>query len=158
VPDPVALKVEGAPQRSARIKFHPDVDMGSRTIETSGDFFIPRDDLNAMAEGSTFRLMELYNVELLSKGAKPEARFAGDALIQDTRKVQWVTADHSEVRVLVPGELFGANGEFDKNSLPEVKGYGERAIDAVKVGDIVQFPRFGFSRLDSPRTFILAHR
>ena len=111
-----------------------------------------------MAPRTTFRLMELYNVELLSKGSHPRARYAGDTLIQDTRKVQWVTDDHAEARVLVPEELFNEEGVFNKQSLPETNGYGERAMDGVKVGDIVQLPRFGFCRLYSPGTFILAHR
>ncbi|HYB45036.1 MAG TPA: glutamate--tRNA ligase [Nitrososphaerales archaeon] len=158
VPNPVRLAVEGAPARRASIRFHPDVDMGSRTIDTSGDFYIPRDDLKVMPEGTTFRLMDLYNVELLSKGNEAKAKYAGDTLIQDTRKVQWVTEDHAEVKVVIPGELFDAEGQFDKASLSEARGFGERAIGSVRIGEIVQLPRFGFCRLDSPGTFILAHR
>jgi glutamyl-tRNA synthetase len=158
VPDPALLKVDGAPSREVTVKFHPETDLGARTIKTSGEFFVPRSDLEALRKGSVFRLMELYNVELTSDGSIPRAKYAGDALLQDTRKVQWVTEDHLEVKVLEPGPLFDDSGEFNPKSLGEVRGYAEPAVSMLKVGEIVQFPRFGFSRLDSPGTFVLAHR
>ncbi len=158
VPDPVRLKVEAAPRKLATLRFHPEADMGSRTIQTAGDFYVPSDDLEAIAEGETFRMMDLYNVKLLAKGSSPKAKYVGDEMILDTRKVQWVTDDHAEAKVQVPGELFDSRGEFNKDSLTETKGYGERAIESLKTGDIVQFPRFGFCRVDSPLSLILAHR
>ena len=157
VPDPVKVSVEGAPRKRATIKFHPEFDMGSRTIETAGEFFIPRSDLDAMPEGTTFRLMELYNAKLISKGGVVRAKYAGEEMIPDTRKVQWVTEDHAERKVLEPGELFDASGAFNKDSLVELRGYGERAIENLKEGEIVQMPRFGFCRVDSSSTLILAH-
>ncbi|MDV3293529.1 MAG: glutamate--tRNA ligase, partial [Nitrososphaerales archaeon] len=105
VPNPVRLPVEAAPRRKAVIRSHPEADMGSRVIETSGEFFVPADDLSNMPKGSVFRLMDLYNVELVKAGERPEARYVGDQVIQDTRKLQWTTPDHAETRVLVPDVL-----------------------------------------------------
>ncbi|MDV3243612.1 MAG: glutamate--tRNA ligase [Nitrososphaerales archaeon] len=158
VPDPVSLTVEGAPAKKTVIRFHPQADMGSRSIETSGDFFVPREDVNAMIEGEVFRLMDLYNVQLVKAGERPEARYSGDPVIQDTRKLQWTTPDHAETRVLVPDVLYLEDGKFNKESLQEVTGFAEPAISTVKVGEVVQFPRFGFCRLDSPGTMILTHK
>jgi glutamyl-tRNA synthetase len=158
VPDPVGLTVEGAPAKRASIPFHPEADLGAREVETSGEFFVPRDDVNAMTNGTLFRLMELYNVELISKGDNPRARFAGDALVQDTRKVQWVTQDKVDVQVTEPGLLYGDDGKFNQSSLKIVNGYAERAVSNLKPGEVVQFPRFGFCRLDSPCAFVMAHK
>ena len=37
----------------------------------------------------------------------------------------------------------------------EVTGYVEPSVSMLKTGEIVQFPRFGFCRLDSPGRFIM---
>ncbi|HME19195.1 MAG TPA: glutamate--tRNA ligase [Nitrososphaerales archaeon] len=158
VPNPVGLKVEGAPSRRVAIPFHPDKDLGSRTIETGDEFYVPSDDLTAIKKGAVFRLMDLYNVELVSGGKSPVAKYAGDKLLPDTKKLQWVTPSHANVMVLVPDLLYDDDGEFNKESLKETAGFAEESVSALKVGDIVQFPRFGFCRLDSPGSFILAHR
>ncbi len=158
VPNPLELGVEGAPRRKAVLRFHPESDMGSREIETSGEFFVPAEDMKMMQKGSVFRLMDLYNVELVKTGERPEARYVDDKVIQDTRKLQWTTPDHVGTKVLVPDVLYLEDGTFNKSSLTEVTGFAEAAISTLKGGEIVQFPRFGFCRLDSPGTMILAHK
>jgi glutamyl-tRNA synthetase len=155
VPDPVLLKVEGAPKRRAVLPFHPQNDLGERTIQTEGEFYLASGDIGQMKKGSSFRLMDLYNVEVTTEGTKPKARYVGDEVIPNSRKFQWVTPSHSKVSVIVPGLLFLEGDEFNKASLVEVSGFVEEAAKSVKVGDIVQFPRFGFARLDSPGRFIL---
>ena len=158
VPDPVKLNVDGAPKRVVRIPFHPEKDLGERTIETAGEFYVPSADIAAMKKGTTFRLMDLFNVELALGGKNPKARYAGEDLVPESKKLQWVTASHEDITVLVPALLYNDDGQFNKDSLKEVMGFGERSVTSLKVGDIVQFPRFGFCRLDSSASFILAHR
>ena len=157
VPDPVELRVDGAPTKSATIPYHPQADLGSRAIDTSGSFFLARGDIGAVKKGSVFRLMDLYNVELTSELPDPRAKYAGDELLEGTRKFQWVTPDHAEVKVLAPDALFDDKGEFNKESLKEIRGYAERAFSGLKTGDIVQFPRFGFCRVDGPGTCVLSN-
>ena len=156
VPDPTLLRVEGAPKRKATIPFHPQNDLGSRTIETADEFYLAPGDLRAVKKGDVFRLMDLYNVELTTGGPKPAAKYAGDELIQNTRKFQWVTQSHQAVTVTVPDVLFLEGDTFNEASLKEVHGYAEDSVSSLKVGDIVQFPRFGFCRLDSPGKLILS--
>jgi glutamyl-tRNA synthetase len=156
VPDPVKLTVEGAPGRRARIPFHPQNDLGSRTIDTAGEFYLAAGDLKGVNKGTVFRLMDLYNVELASAGPEPTAKFAGDEMVPNTRKFQWVTPDHQEVAVTVPDVLFLEGDQFNNDSLKEVSGFAEKSASALNAGDIVQFPRFGFARLDSPGRFILS--
>jgi glutamyl-tRNA synthetase len=155
VPDPVKLSVKGAPKRLAVIRFHPERELGAREIETSGRFFVPKSDLSTMKKGTTFRLMELYNVELTSAGAEPTAKYAGEKLVRGMKKLQWVTPEGVEVKVLEPGLLFNDDGTFNKDSLGEANGLAEAAFTSLKPGEIVQFPRFGFCRVDSARTCVL---
>ncbi len=156
VPDPISLTVEAAPERVATIPFHPQSDMGSRTINTAGEFFVSAGDLRSIGKGSVFRLMDLYNVRLASNGPKASGKYAGDEVIGNTRKFQWVTPVHEKIRVTVPGILFLEGDVYNKDSLKEVSGFAEESVSSLKVGDIVQFPRFGFARQDSPGEFILS--
>jgi len=158
VPDPIELSVEGAPKRKVTIPFHPEMELGEREIATSNTFFVPRSDLMTMKKGATFRLMELYDVELTSAGAEPKARYAGEELVREMKKFQWVTSEGVEVKVLEPGLLFNEEGTFNKDSLGEAKGLAEAAFASLKPGEIIQFPRFGFCRVDSARTCILTQR
>ena len=156
VPDPVKLAVGGAPKRTVAIPFHPQKDMGSRSVDTAGEFYVSEGDLRGMKAGTVFRLMDLYNVELTSPLPEAAAGYAGDELMADTRKLQWVTGRHHEVKVSVPGPLFLEGDVFNEDSLKEVSGFAEEAASTLAPGDIVQFPRFGFCRLDSPGRFIMA--
>jgi glutamyl-tRNA synthetase len=156
VPDPVSMRVKDAPKRKATIPFHPQSDLGSRTVDTAGEFFVAAGDLNSMKKGSIFRLMDLYNVQVVSNGPKASGKYVGDEVIGNLRKFQWVTPAHASIRVTVPDVLFLEGGVYNKNSLKEVSGFAEEAVSSLKVGDIVQFPRFGFARLDSPGEFILS--
>ena len=158
VPDPVEIHVEGAPRKTVTIPFHPEVQLGQREIATSGRFFVPRSDLLSMKRGTTFRLMELYNVELTSAGTAPRTRYTGEELVREMKKLQWVTHESVEVGVLEPGPLFNDEGVFNKDSLGRAEGLAETAFTSLKSGEIVQFPRFGFCRVDSARTCILTQR
>jgi glutamyl-tRNA synthetase len=156
VPDPVPLTVEDAPKREATIPFHPQSDLGSRKVDTAGEFFVAAGDLRALEKGSVFRLMDLYNVRLVSNGPKASGKYAGDEVIGNLRKFQWVTPAHVKIKVTVPDVLFLEGDVYNTDSLKEVSGFAEESVSSLKVGDIVQFPRFGFARLDSPGEFILS--
>ncbi len=158
VPDPVELAVEGAPTKAVTIRFHPDAALGERAIRTSGRFLVPSADIGAMPLGTTFRLMELYNVELTRSGANPAGRYAGEELTRDTRKLQWVVPPGLPVKVLEPGLLFNEEGVFNKDSMLERQGVAEQSFEELKTGDIIQFPRVGFCRVDSAGTCILSQR
>jgi len=156
VPDPVPLAVENAPKRVATISFHPQRDMGSRVVETAGEFFVSAGDLRSVKEGSVFRLMDLYNVQVVSTGSRASGKYVGDEVTSNLRKFQWVTPAHVKIRVTVPDVLFLEGDVYNRDSLKEVFGFAEESVSSLKVGDIVQFPRFGFARLDSAGEFILS--
>lgn len=159
VPQPVRLFVEGAEEMSVAIKLHPEFNLGTRTITVSNEFYIPASDIRSIEVGEVFRLMELYNVKLLSKGDNyARAEFFSKELIHDMKKVQWVTNDNIPIKVLEPGVLFRDDGTFNYDSLREVRGYVEPYFRNLGIGEIVQFPRYGFCRIDSSDTCILAHR
>ena len=61
------------------------------------------------------------------------------------------------VEVLEPSELYNEDGTFNKDSLKTRLGVAERSFDDLKQGDIVQFLRYGFVRVDAPSRCVLTH-
>ena len=147
VPDPVKLVVKDAPKKTVKIPLHPDASMGDRTIHTASIFFIPRQDLQKMKTGDIFRLKGLYNVRIIHMGDYVQGMYAGEELLAESTKIQWTTDEYLRLNVIVPGFLFEEE-TFNPESLHELQGYSEKAVSTVSSGEIVQFERVGFVRLE----------
>ncbi|NYZ74127.1 glutamate--tRNA ligase [Candidatus Micrarchaeota archaeon] len=155
VPEPVELKVKGLEKKSITLKLHPKKDMGTRgsknsdamrELQVSDTIYIAKSDAGALKQGEIFRLKDLCNVKLVKKGKALSGELAPDSQVD--KKIQWVSDGKLECEVLVPKDLLDAKGEFNPKSLESVKGCCERSCASLAVGDIVQFERFGFCRLD----------
>jgi len=160
-PDPVKLIVEGAPEISVEIPYHPsNREMGFRRMKAGGEFYIAGADAEKMEIGSIYRLKHLMNFRVVEKrGGGVIAEFAGIEPVRDVQIIQWVPVDEAvEVRVIVPDVLY-LDDEVNPESLKIIEGVGEGAVEAVVVDEIVQFERFGFCRRDSAEelVFIKAH-
>ncbi|MCX6671415.1 MAG: glutamate--tRNA ligase family protein, partial [Euryarchaeota archaeon] len=151
VPDPVQLIVENAQKKTVKLHLHPDATMGDRTIHTASTFFIPRQDVQKMKVGDVFRLKGLYNVKITKLGDTVHGSYEGEELIAETAKIQWTTDDCIELTVFVPGLIFKGES-FNPDSLHEIQGYAEKAVAGVPSGEIVQFERVGFVRLEKQKT------
>lgn len=156
VPEPVRLTVEGGPSRVVELPYHPQADLGKRAISTRGEFYVSSGDMRNASPGTVFRLMDLYNVKVTEVGDAVKATYAGDEVLPGARKYQWVTGEHDDVQVTVPGELFLEGDVYNKDSLKEVAGFAEESASSLALGEVVQFPRFGFCRLDAPGRFIMS--
>jgi len=153
IPHPVLLSVENGKKQEIRIRLHPEKDFGLRKLEVENEFYIPLDDVRQMKEGETFRLKDLYNVQITKiNGNKVNGKYAGDDLIEKTKKIQWVPVKESiPARVLIPKEItIVENGEerFNENSLETVEGVCEKNCQNLKERTTIQFERFGFCTLD----------
>lgn len=143
VPDPVKLCVEDAPGLTVKLRLHPDVDYGFREIKTGTTFYIPKTDVQ-----DEFRLKDLFNVKITDRNDVLTGKFTGKGLRKELEKIQWVTDTNVDVTVLIPHELF-VDGEYNPESLETVTGLAEEAVKTLPVGEIVQFERFGFCRIDT---------
>jgi glutamyl-tRNA synthetase len=146
VGNPMELDISGLEPRDVSLKLHPKKDMGNRQLPVSGKVFIAGSDAAQLKEGETFRLKDLCNVKLVKKGKALAGGLMPDDMVD--RKLQWVSDRKLPCTVLVPKDLLGPDGKFDPESLGRVEGYCEPACGSLKPGDIVQFERFGFCRLD----------
>lgn len=154
VANPVKLLVEGVPELSeVRLRLHPsDVKRGERVVPLlrEGDVLtvhLASEDAANLREGEMFRLKDLMNVKLRSRGPPMEADFHSLELM-DVPKVQWVSAGAVGVEVIKPD----ASQEI---------GLAEPAVAGLQVGEVVQFERYGFVRIDAAEpklTTVYGHR
>ncbi len=150
VVNPVMLELNGLPERlrSVRLAYHPDNEaLGSRTIELGPEplVLVEKEDVS---EGAPIRLYGLANVRVEKAEEGLKATFLGSS-VQEARAagmriVHWVPAS-SEVTV----EMLVAEGD----TLKHVSGVGEPSLSTVRPGEIVQFMRHGFYKIDSAKVF-----
>ncbi len=156
VKNPVKIIVENAPKKKQKISLHPtNKELGFRTVETKNIFYIQKEDLETIDEGEIFRLKDLYNVKLLRKNDESIGEYAGEKLIQDSAKIQWTTDKYLPIKVYISHMLF-ENNKFNQNSLEKIEGFAEEALSDLKNGEIIQFERFGFVRIEKQNDEIKA--
>jgi len=157
VKDPVELVVDGVKKGEMKLKKHPTENLGERTLEITGKFFISKSDAEKLKKGDRFRLLDLCNVKLVEKGKTLRGEFLGNEGMEE-RKLHWVTDKHMKAEVLVPSELF-IEEKFNKESLRMDEGYCEQECRNLRKGSAIQFVRYGFCILDDEKTmqFILTN-
>ncbi|HTY89539.1 MAG TPA: glutamate--tRNA ligase [Methanocella sp.] len=147
VKDPVPLKVNGAPQTTARAPLHPlDHKRGFREICVcdNPELLVTLEDKEQINVGSILRLKDLYNVRVTSLDPL-EAEYIGNDLAvlkQGAKIIHWAPTNGFTVRVL------GPDGEFH--------GVAEQGIHD-ELNNVVQFERFAFCRIDSINGVIVAY-
>ena len=148
VKNPIKLVVKNAPDIKKTINLHPtDEKLGSRTIKTNDIFYVQKEDIDKLETGDIFRLKDLFNVKILSKNKTINGEYSGDKLITGSAKIQWTTDDYIKMNIFIPHLLFKKE-EFDPDSLEDVSGFAEKAIQNLSDAEVVQFERFGFVRIE----------
>jgi glutamyl-tRNA synthetase len=139
VENPVQIKVIGAPKKTVALSYFPSAKKGERAFETHEDFYISEDDFSALKPGEFYRLMDCVN---FTEQPEDEYHFQGEDIEtyrqKGNRILHFLPVEHAAVpvEVLMP----------DKDVK---RGLGEARVKDLAVGDIIQFERFGFCRLDS---------
>lgn len=147
--NPIRLLVYKTPKSyAARIRFHPSKpDMGYRTIPVDAEgglakLLICKEDVRLLEDRGMVRLMELFNIRLQKvSGDVVEAEFMSEGY-EEARKLKLPL-----IHWLPEGRVLEANVVMPDAS--ELKGFVEDNVSKVEVGEVVQFERFGFVRLDS---------
>ncbi len=156
--NPVKVIIDNVQERLiARLPMHPSYpERGYREIilePINGkiELFIGRTDYEKLDKGSVIRLMELVNIEVLSKDDVVMARIHSKDL-ESARKanapiIQWVPINGLPITVNRPEGM----------KIIEDKGMAERAVAQVSIGEIIQFMRYGFVKKTSKDDFIYVH-
>ena len=132
VENPKKITIKNAPTQEIKIRIHPDFPKrGNREFKTNKDFYITKQDFNNIKKAKEYRLMGTLNFKnnkFLSKSVKD---YQGNTIIH------WLPQQKDLVKteVLMPDNK-------------KVTGLSEPSIKKLKQGDIIQFERFGFCRLN----------
>ncbi len=155
VASPVEVVIEHMPEFSREVRLHPSYpERGSRRLVVKpeagvGRIFIAEGDYAKLRQGEFVRLMEGFNVVIQEKRRHwMRARFHSleleEAKRRRARLIHWVPAPHA-----VPVTVVKPEGRDT--------GYGEPALGEVEPGDMVQFERYGFARIDEAGERIIAY-
>ncbi|EFD92714.1 MAG: glutamyl-tRNA synthetase [Candidatus Parvarchaeum acidophilus ARMAN-5] len=68
--------------------------------------------------------------------------------IEGEKIIQWVTEENVPITITKVGNLVDEEEKFNPDSLTEIKGMAEKAVNDIENDQIVQFERFGFCRMD----------
>jgi glutamyl-tRNA synthetase len=128
VKDPVKIKVKGIKPEIKRIRLHPSIERGYKEIKVGEFLWIDGEDFEKF-KGKEIRLKDLGNV-ILEKEC---------SLIESENKrvqiIQWVPDEFKiDAEIVTPEKI--------------VKGYGELNLKNLREGEIIQFERFGFVRIE----------
>ena len=149
VEDPKLIEVKDYADGEVVIErpLHADhLDRGNRLLPFDGKAYLAKDDIS----DGIFRLMDAVNVDIDGDEVTYNSTSFEDARDLKARIIQWVPVkDNVKVTIVM-----------DDASLKT--GLGESALCDLKVGDIVQFERVGFARLDEIKDdeliFYYAHK
>ena len=121
-------------------------DRGNRVLPFEGKAYLAEKDIN----DGIFRLMDAVNVEISGGDVNYHSTSFEDAREVKARIIQWVPVeDNVNVKIVMSDASIKT-------------GLGEGALRDLSVGDIVQFERVGFARLDEisddELVFYFAHK
>ena len=133
--NPQKITVEGYTEGRVDIErpLHADhMDRGNRVLPFDGEVYLAQSDI----KDGMFRLMDAVNVDINGEVITYHSTSFEDARAVKARIIQWIPIeDNVNVKIVM-----------DDASIKT--GLGEGALKNLEVGDIVQFERVGFARLD----------
>jgi hypothetical protein len=118
---------------------HPErTELGTRVVPTGPDFYLARRDLEGKA-ATEVRLKDLVNIELPASPPAPGRPWMARFTSRENKRIprlQWVGAGAA-----IPVDILGVEGEH-------TAGLGEAALAEAHPGEVLQFERVGFVRVE----------
>ncbi|HOD89701.1 MAG TPA: glutamate--tRNA ligase [archaeon] len=142
IKEPVEIIIKNDPCRNIQLSLHPKLDLGKRNFSCTGKYLIEKSDFDNFKNGDLIRLIDNLNFicengEYIYKNQEyleyKNAQASSKAIIH------FLPNDSSQlvdVTILMPDKQL-------------IKGLAEKNIELLNIGDIVQFERWAFCRLDS---------
>jgi len=153
VEDPVRVKVEGGRKTDVKMNLLPENEAEFREYTVGDVIYIGRKDAGMLALGDKIRFKDLFNVEVSNLKGDITCKFIGGDQ-KGTKAIQWVSeGNYIAAKLVIPGKLL-INGEFNKDSLTQISGFAEGYAEKINQGEIVQFERIGFFRLDDKKQML----
>lgn len=131
IDDPVKVSISQSPKQEVELDLHPHHNKGGRKFSVKNRFYISQKDINLFQDGEIIRLIGCVNFRWKDK----KCSFDSIEMVKK-KKIHWLPADDViSVEVMMPDCTI-------------LKGLAEKNIQDVKVGDVIQFERMFFARLD----------
>ncbi|HIH42893.1 TPA: glutamate--tRNA ligase [Candidatus Woesearchaeota archaeon] len=151
VEDPVEIKIENAPKQEVELNLHPENKKGGRKFSTHDLFYVARKDFEELNAAGLYRLMDCANFTNDKKNnivehsflyhSREYEQYKNDEKSMNKKIMHWLPADDSNKKKLFDVEILMSDGSIKT-------GVGESNLKDVKVGEIIQFERFGFCKLE----------
>jgi len=156
VANPVTLSIINVDEtRTAKIRLHPDYpEKGYRvftiTPQKNKDvLLVSKKDVNLFKKDKIIRLMELFNIKIKIVQDEVEADYHSEtyqeAKAVDAPLIHWIPAST------------GVKTSVVLSDATAVEGVAEDQCKTLKQGDIIQFERFGFARIDEVDGHLVAY-
>ncbi|TET62578.1 glutamate--tRNA ligase, partial [Candidatus Bathyarchaeota archaeon] len=158
VENPIQLTVRNIPKSfTAKLSLHPDhPERGFREYviepreDSSADFWVSRNDLNALGVGKLVRFMGLFNVKIEEADTySAEASFTSEAY-EKARKAEAPLIHWVPIGVGMPCQVVMPDATI-------AEGIAETYCKQLKPNDTIQFERFGFVRIEEINTKVIAY-
>jgi glutamyl-tRNA synthetase len=138
IANPVKIKINAAPDAYADVPLHPGhAEKGTRKFHARQEFYIAKEDYENMKKNrGIYRFMHLFNFS--SEFSYHSIRMQEDL---NAKLIHWLPADKENSKNLIKTEILMPDASI-------VKGLAEESIKNLSEGEVIQFERFGFCRLD----------
>ena len=152
VENPKEITVSQAPMQSVELDLHPDYKKGGRHFETTDTFLISQEDYEGMLNGELIRFMDCLNFRKRME----------DFIFVSVSYVDFKKENGKKIIHWLPAESKHITAQLidDQNKIHY--GHCEYAIKNIKQGDIVQFERQCYARLDKKAddayVFVFTHK
>ena len=141
VNDPIEITIEKAPKKEVMINLHPDFPQrGQRAFHVNGKIYVAGSDFTKLGEGKIHRLMDYCNF-MIAKG-----------------KWKYISDDYEEYKN-AQNKGFIIHWVPVQKNLPKIEvlledgttqtGISEEGFQCVKTGEIIQFERRYFGRVET---------
>ncbi len=140
VENPVKIKILSSPELNVKIPLHPNQEMGFKEYKTSQEFLVSKEDYENFESGN-YRFMHLFNFKAFKKNNSELLSFSYISTEPEpnlnVKYLHWLNANQNNIKV----EIIMTDGSIKE-------GLAEPEIQNLKEGEIIQFERFGFVRLN----------
>ncbi len=149
IESPAEMHVKGLEGvKGISMRLHPSTDLGKRTYYAKSDVLIGSEDAKGLKPGDVVRLKEAYNVRIDALSGPITASYGGSENIE-AKKINWINKDGSVKCCLWDIGPLLSGDSFNEGSITEKCGVAEGYASNLNEGDIVQFEKYGFYKLDS---------
>ncbi|MCW1291758.1 MAG: glutamate--tRNA ligase family protein, partial [Candidatus Rehaiarchaeum fermentans] len=138
--DPVKININY--DGEIEIPYHPTQNLGKRKIKVNGFVYISKNDLEY---DKLLRLKDFVSVRINKDNT---AVIVSKEKIGNEKIIQWVGNDFLNAKLVKINELLKGE-DINPESLKEYDGFLESNGSLLSEGEIVQFERIGFARLDN---------